>query len=169
MAQRIRSLCLPLPGRRQDQLLLLALLLGSLAGALSVRLFLSLRFPTLPAGIVLQPAEAAPIRRWLLGSLLPLLMTGALLLRGSALFPVLFFLHGFGGAYYLSLCSALLPGAADALLGFCFQTALPLPGLLYVGARWMEDPEDPGPCLWLLPPLLSEAEVLCSLAFMPVF
>lgn len=157
---QLQRICRKLPFERAAcQLLLLCLLSGAVLGALAARLQRPSMTAWDPDALLKAISERSFLRRWFMASLLPLLMTLALMLGRRRLLALLFLLRG-------ALVSCLLCGFAGAggwrfltplLPMLLLRVGLPMPVFLFAGSVWMEDMTGPEPKLWLLLPMLAAA------------
>lgn len=134
--------------------LMLSLILGALLGALFAR------FSDLAAlSALLTPKRRASLWLCLLrGALFPCLLAAAVSFRLGRLLGPLFAAKGLAASWLL--CAAVSlgePWLSAVLPPFLFETVLPLPLLLFVGAVWAGESEQERPALWLLVPLLLAA------------
>lgn len=116
--------------------LLVCMLLGSLFGALCVRIsgFMISDQTVFHTG---QGSVLLCISRLMV---LPSLMTAAVLIHCRRLFCLLFFCKGFTVASAICACAAAgLEVLRSFLPGFFLETLLPLPAMLLLGALWYED------------------------------
>lgn len=115
--------------------LLVWMLLGSLFGAVCVRLsdFMISDDSVFRTG---QGSLLLSVPRLLI---FPSLMTAAVLFHCRRLFCLLFFCKGFTVAFALCSCAAAGIWALKSFLpGFFLETLLPLPAMLLLGALWYE-------------------------------
>lgn len=114
-----------------QRLMLCALILGSLAGALWASLApapVSAPDATAPAGSLLLI--------WLRCALFPCLLAGSMVFGNGSGIPVLFFLKGAFTAFTICAYAVQLPKLAGLLPTLLLETVLPLPWLLWLGAVW---------------------------------
>lgn len=138
--------------KREEQILFLCLLTGSLAGALSAQLCQA----ELSGATVASIGKVSDLQLWLRGALFPLLMAAALIWKSGFLLRLLFVLKG--AVIALTVCAFSAAGAAALAALFpilLFEAILPLPMLLTVGSVWLEQTEAGKTELWLLIPLLA--------------
>lgn len=131
---------------------MLALLFGSLLGALCARLSGGLLPASFPAGL----RELSLVRAWIPAAVFPCLLAAALLLRCRPLIRLLFFAKGAAAACTLCVFAASgHPGPAEAFLPLLAQTVLPLPLYLLMGSLRSDGRGEALPELLLLPPALG--------------
>ena len=147
---RIRS------ARSAVMTLLVCMLLGSLSGALCVRISDFM----ISDSSVFRTGQASLLLSFPRFLFFPSLMTAAVLFHCRRLFCLLFFCKGFTVAYTLCACAAAGIGVMKGFLpGFFLETLLPLPAMLLLGALWYEDAAMDRTSLWPLLPALLPASV----------
>ncbi len=140
------------PCRQGQQMILLFMLLGMLAGAAAA----SFHPCGLSPDVFVISGRASVLGTWFRVSLFPVLLTVSFLLRRKAAIWLLFFLKSAADTCTLVtiVCSGreVLPAM---LPSFLLETLLPLPFLIMTGARWSRQTEHGKTDEWLLAPLLA--------------